>query len=166
MALPRSEYPRPDFLRETWLCLNGQWDFSIGESTFDRKITVPYACEAPLSGIGDKGFHKTVWYRRAFTLPAEMKGKRILLHFGAVDYICDVWVNDQHVCSHTGGQTSFEADITHTIRDGENTIQVKVWDDYLDPAMPRGKQYWTRCIWSVAILPPSSMTGLWSLSIS
>ena len=142
MSVPRSEYPRPDFRRELWLCLNGQWDFSIGESTFDKKITVPYACEAPLSGIGDKGFHKTVWYRRTFTLPEEMVGKRILLHFGAVDYICDVWINGQHVCSHTGGQVGFEADITEALLDGENTIQVKAFDDYADPSMPRGKQYW------------------------
>ena len=142
MTVPRCEYPRPDFRRELWLCLNGQWDFSIGESTFDKKITVPYACEAPLSGIGDKGFHKTVWYRRTFTLPEEMVGKRILLHFGAVDYICDVWINGQHVCSHTGGQTGFEADITEALLDGENTIQVKAFDDYADPSMPRGKQYW------------------------
>ena len=142
MMLPRSEYPRPDFRREQWLCLNGQWDFSIGESTFDQKIIVPFACEAPLSGMNDKGFHKTVWYRRTFTLPEQMLGKRILLHFGAVDYICDVWVNGTHVCSHTGGQTSFEADITEALQDGENTVQVKVFDDYLDPAMPRGKQYW------------------------
>ena len=142
MTVPRSEYPRPDFRRAEWLCLNGQWDFSIGADTFDRKITVPYACEAPLSGIGDKGFHKTVWYRRVFTLPGTMQGKRILLHFGAVDYICDVCINGIHVCSHIGGQTSFEADITHAVRDGENTVQVKVFDDYLDPAMPRGKQYW------------------------
>ena len=142
MSVPRSEYPRPDFRRELWLCLNGQWDFSIEESTFDKKITVPYACEAPLSGIGDKGFHKTVWYRRTFTLPEEMVGKRILLHFGAVDYICDVWINGQHVCSHTGGQVGFEADITEALLDGENTIQVKAFDDYADPSMPRGKQYW------------------------
>ena len=142
MAIPRSEYPRPDFRRENWLCLNGQWDFSIGEDTFDQTITVPFACEAPLSGIGDKGFHKLVWYRRTFILPQQMEGKRILLHFGAVDYICDVWVNGQHVRSHTGGQVSFEADITDAIHDGENTIQLRVWDDYLDITMPRGKQYW------------------------
>ena len=142
MTVPRSEYPRPDFRRAEWLCLNGQWDFSIEQNTFDQKITVPYACEAPLSGIGDKGFHKTVWYRRTFTLPERMLGKRILLHFGAVDYICDVCINGIHICSHVGGQTSFEADITHAVRDGENTVQVKVFDDYLDPAMPRGKQYW------------------------
>ncbi len=142
MTLPRSEYPRPEFRREQWLCLNGQWDFSMEEPSFDKKITVPYACEAPLSGIGDKGFHKTVWYRRTFLLPVQMQGKRILLHFGAVDYICDVWVNGDHICQHTGGQTSFEADITESLLNGENTIQVKVFDDYQDPSMPRGKQYW------------------------
>ena len=118
MSVPRSEYPRPDFRREQWLCLNGQWDFSIGENTFDKQITVPYACEAPLSGIGDKGFHKLVWYRRTFTLPEEMLGKKILLHFGAVDYVCDVWVNGSHVCSHTGGHVGFEADITEALLEG------------------------------------------------
>ena len=142
MPIPRSEYPRPELRRENWLCLNGQWDFSIGEPTFDQKITVPFACEAPLSGIGDKGFHKQVWYRRSFSIPWDMQDQRILLHFGAVDYICDVWVNGHHVCSHTGGHTGFSADITDALIDGENTIQVKVLDDYLDPAMPRGKQYW------------------------
>ena len=142
MTLPRSEYPRPDFRRDNWLCLNGQWDFSIGEDTFDKKITVPFACEAPLSGVHDTGFHKLVWYRRTFTLPQEMRGKRILLHFGAVDFACDVWINGAHVCSHTGGQVSFEADITEAIQNGENTIRVKVWDDYEDLSMPRGKQYW------------------------
>ena len=124
--LPRSEYPRPNFRREPWLCLNGQWDFSIGEKTFDRKITVPYACETALSGIEDKSFHKTVWYRRSFVLPEAMEGKRILLHFGAVDYICHVWVNSRYIRSHVGGQTSFEADITEALsKDGNNIIEVK-----------------------------------------
>ncbi len=121
--VPRGEYPRPSFRRDNWLCLNGEWDFSFDEKTFDRKIIVPYACETALSGIEDKGFHKTVWYRRRFVLPEAMRGKRILLHFGAVDYACDVWVNGQHVCSHIGGQTSFEADITETVdAAGDNTI--------------------------------------------
>ena len=141
--LPRSEYPRPDFRRDGWLCLNGEWGFSIGEPTFDRKITVPYACETRLSGIEDKGFHKTVWYRRIFVLPEDMRGKQILLHFGAVDYACQVWVNGQQVCSHEGGQTGFEADITHAVsQTGENTIVLKAEDDPQDLERPRGKQYW------------------------
>lgn len=157
--LPRSEYPRPNFRRENWLCLNGEWDFSMEERTFDRKITVPYACETQLSGIEDKGFHKTVWYRKTFSLPQQMQGKRILLHFGAVDYQCDVWVNGQYIRSHIGGQTSFEADITDAIAaQGENTIELKATDDYADLEMPRGKQFWE--LESKGIFY-SRTTGIW-----
>ena len=105
--LPRSEYPRPNFRRDNWLCLNGEWDFSMGERTFDRTIIVPDACETKLSGIEDTGFHKIVWYRKRFTLPEAMQGKRILLHFGAVDYRCDLWVNGTYIRNHIGGQTTF-----------------------------------------------------------
>ena len=75
--IPRSEHPRPDFQRANWLCLNGQWDFSFATDCFDRTITVPYACETELSGINDRGFHDTVWYRRNFRLPQVMEGKQI-----------------------------------------------------------------------------------------
>lgn len=157
--VPRSEYPRPNFRRDDWLCLNGEWDFSIGEKTLDRKIMVPYACETALSGIEDKGFHKTVWYRRKFTLPGEMGGKRILLHFGAVDYQCDVWVNGQYIRSHTGGQTSFAADITDAVdQTGDNTIELKAEDDYRDMEMPRGKQFWELNSRSIFY---SRTTGIW-----
>lgn len=142
-SLPRSEYPRPHFRRDNWLCLNGEWDFSIEEKLFDRKIVVPYACETQLSGIADTGFHKTVWYRKCFSLPEAMQGKKILLHFGAVDYACDLWVNGIYIRNHIGGQTSFEADITEAVHtDAENTIMLKVFDDYADLEMPRGKQFW------------------------
>lgn len=141
--LPRSEYPRPQFRRDNWLCLNGQWDFSFDEPVFDRQITVPYACETVLSGIGDKSFHKTVWYRRTFTLPRQMEGRQILLHFGAVDYSCRLWVNGTYIREHTGGQTGFFADITHALApQGENTILLRADDDYADLEMPRGKQFW------------------------
>lgn len=159
MSIPRSEYPRPQLRREPWLCLNGQWDFSIGEKTFDKTILVPYACETPLSGINDKGFHKTVWYRRSFLLPSSMAGKRILLHFGAVDYSCDVWVNGQYIRSHVGGQTSFSADITEAVRElGDNVIELKAEDDYQDLEMPRGKQFWELHSKSIFY---SRTTGIW-----
>jgi len=157
--LPRSDYPRPNFKRAEWLCLNGEWDFSIGQKSFDRKIIVPYACETALSGIEDKSFHKTVWYRRAFTLPEAMQGKRILLHFGAVDYICDVWVNGRYIRSHIGGQTSFEADITDAVAmNGDNIIEVKAEDDHADLEMPRGKQFWELTPRSIFY---SRTTGIW-----
>jgi len=139
--------------------LNGEWDFSIGEKIFDRTIIVPYACETPLSGIHDKGFHKTVWYRKSFTLPKEMHSKKILLHFGAVDYACDLWVNGTYIRSHIGGQTSFEADITHAIRSEDgNVIELKVFDDYSDLEMPRGKQFWELHSRSIFY---SRTTGIW-----
>ena len=129
-SIPRNEYPRPDFARENWMSLNGEWDFSIGSDSFDRKITVPFACESELSGVGDAGFHPVVWYRRKFSVPKAMQDKQLLLHFGAVDYSCRVWVNGVAVKEHVGGQSSFEADITQAIRWTEdNSLVVKVQDD-------------------------------------
>lgn len=157
--LPRSEHPRPDFRRDNWLCLNGEWEFSIGENSFDKKIIVPFACETALSGIEDKSFHKTVWYRKVFELPEQMKGKVVLLHFGAVDYACDLWVNGKFIRSHTGGQTGFGADITQVLVDSkENCIELKVYDDYDDLEMPRGKQFWELDARSIFY---SRTTGIW-----
>lgn len=142
-AIPRSEHPRPDFERGNWMCLNGEWDFSLDEKKFDRTIIVPFAFETELSGIGDKEFHKMVWYRKTFKLPERMKAKRVILHFGAVDYACDLWVNGTYIREHKGGQTSFSADITEAVAaDDENVIELKVFDDYEDMEMPRGKQFW------------------------
>lgn len=157
--IPRNEHPRPDFRRENWFCLNGKWDFSIGDKSFDQKIIVPFACETALSGIGDKGFHKVVWYRREFQLPKEMKEKVVFLHFGAVDYACDLWVNGIFQCSHIGGQTSFAVDITQALsRDMGNTIELRVTDDYEDLEMPRGKQFWELESRSIFY---SRTTGIW-----
>ena len=141
--IPRSEYPRPDFQRENWLPLNGEWDFSFDEPIFDWKILVPFACETKLSGIHDTSFHNAVWYRRSFSLPEPMHDRQILLHFGAVDYTCRLWVNDQFIREHTGGQCGFSADITDALTaSGENVIVLEVRDDPADLEMPRGKQYW------------------------
>ncbi len=141
--IPRPEYPRPDFQRENWLPLNGEWDFSFDEPIFDWKILVPFACETKLSGIHDTSFHNAVWYRRSFSLPEPMHDRQILLHFGAVDYTCRLWVNDQFIREHTGGQCGFSADITDALAaSGENVIVLEARDDPADLEMPRGKQYW------------------------
>lgn len=141
--IPRPEYPRPDFQREKWLPLNGEWDFSFDEPLFDQKILVPFACETKLSGIHDTSFHNAVWYRRSFSLPEPMHDRQILLHFGAVDYTCRLWVNDQFIREHTGGQCGFSADITDALNaSGENVIVLEARDDPADLEMPRGKQYW------------------------
>lgn len=141
--IPRPEYPRPDFQREKWLALNGEWDFSFDEPIFDQKILVPFACETKLSGIHGTSFHNAVWYRRSFSLPEPMHDRQILLHFGAVDYTCRLWVNDQFIREHTGGQCGFSADITDALNaSGENVIVLEARDDPADLEMPRGKQYW------------------------
>lgn len=141
--IPRPEYPRPDFQREKWLPLNGEWDFSFDEPIFDQKILVPFACETKLSGIHDTSFHNAVWYRRSFSLPEPMHDRQILLHFGAVDYTCRLWVNNQFIREHTGGQCGFSADITDALNaSGENVIVLEARDDPADLEMPRGKQYW------------------------
>lgn len=153
--IPRPEYPQPQFEREQWMTLNGTWEFDFddrnvglaenwgsGQRKFSRNILVPYCFESPKSGIGDTSFHPYVWYRRSFNLPPAWKGRRILLHFGAVDYRADVWVNGRHAGRHDGGHTPFRFDITELTQTGANTVVVRAEDYPTDRALPRGKQYW------------------------
>jgi beta-galactosidase/beta-glucuronidase len=142
MNTPRNEYPRPQFVRNEWMNLNGEWDFSFDTACFDKKIIVPYVYQSKLSGINIQEAHETVWYRKEFVLPENMLGKRIILHFGAVDYSCQVWVNDIFIKEHIGGHISFEMDITHALKEDSNTIVLKVDDSPSDLEIPRGKQYW------------------------
>ena len=158
MSIPRNEYPRPQFKRENWLCLNGEWDFSFDTDSFDQKIIVPYAHQTKLSGINIQEFHDIVWYKKVFELPQDMKGKNIILHFGAVDYYCQVWVNGTFILEHTGGHVGFEANITHALKDGENEIKLKVEDDASDLEMPRGKQFWEKTSRSIFY---TRTTGIW-----
>ncbi|MCC6293752.1 MAG: glycoside hydrolase family 2 [Bryobacterales bacterium] len=152
---PRAEFPQPQFEREQWLTLNGAWEFEFddanagvnerwqaGGRAFTKKITVPYAFESKLSGIGDTGFHPWVWYRRAVALPAGWSGKRVLLRFGAVDYRAVVWVNGELAGSHEGGNTPFGFDVTPLLKAGANTVTVRAEDIPTDEYQPRGKQYW------------------------
>lgn len=124
------------------MSLNGEWDFSFETDEFDLKIIVPYVYQSGLSGIGQNRACDVVWYRKTFVLPKEMRGKRILLHFGAVDYLCKVWVNGQHMTTHEGGHISFETEITEVLHEGENVITVMAEDKVKDLEMPRGKQIW------------------------
>ncbi|MFJ7217439.1 glycoside hydrolase family 2 protein [Amycolatopsis sp. NPDC098790] len=147
-------HPRPQLTRANWTDLCGEWEFahddaeaglnesrhSIG-AVFDRTITVPYPPESAASGIGDQGFHPVVWYRRTFTVDAG--DRRVLLHFGAVDYRASVWVNGHLVATHEGGHTPFSADITTELRDHESQVLVvRAEDRHDDPFQPRGKQDW------------------------
>jgi len=144
-------YPRPQLQRKTWYSLNGHWDFALdpdgrwcdaSEVHWSERINVPFAPEAPLSGIGFNGFFRTCWYRTRFELPPQEANERWLLHFGAIDTNATVWVDGSYVGRHDGGYTPFSFDITPFTRDGVCEIVVRAEDDPMDLAKPRGKQDW------------------------
>ncbi|HET9644753.1 MAG TPA: glycoside hydrolase family 2 TIM barrel-domain containing protein, partial [Burkholderiaceae bacterium] len=160
-------YPRPLLQRANWTSLNGRWRFAFdNEGCFTRpshipgwthEIEVPFPPESKASGIGDRGFHRKVWYERDIhVVPGN---DRVILHFGAVDYTARVWVNDRLVITHEGGHTPFWADITHLLHDsGEQRVTVLAEDDPHELTKPRGKQDWQ--------LEPHSIwyprtTGIW-----
>lgn len=151
MEIPRSEYPRPQFVRQNWLNLNGQWQFEIDQGcsgeirglhnegvALRNTITVPFCPESELSGIGYTDFIYGVWYKRTVTL-GKMCG-RTVLHFGAVDYHCRAFVNGTFVGEHKGGYASFAFDISKALREGENEITVFAQDDTRNRLIPSGKQ--------------------------
>jgi len=170
MHIPRPEYPRPQFERNSWYNLNGEWNFAFDDSNvgiksewyknpqFNDKIVVPYVYQSKLSGINKREFHDIVWYSKGFAFPEEMADKRIILHFGAVDYIADVWVNGLHCTSHEGGHVSFSCEITDLINQKENLIVVRVQDFSKDLSIPRGKQYWKPYSESIFY---TGTTGIW-----
>lgn len=152
--IPRPEHPNPQFFRKNWLNLNGQWQFAfdfgrsgldrklyLGDETqFDKRITVPFCPESKLSGIEYKDFMNAVWYRRCVTLSPEQTAGRTLIHFGAVDYECRVFVNGMEAGRHFGGYVSFSFDITAFVHAGENVIVVYAADDNRTGRQPAGKQ--------------------------
>jgi len=148
---PRFAYPRPQLQRPQWVDLNGRWRFLFDDARryghpsdipdWPLFIEVPFPPESQASGVGDTGFHFTCWYEREFEIAAE--GRRVLLHFGAVDYYARVWVNGHLVATHEGGHTPFWADITSALRaSGAQTVTVMAYDDPLELTKPRGKQDW------------------------
>ncbi len=152
----RNEYPRPDFVREDWMSLNGEWDFYGGGAK--RTIQVPFVCQSAMSGIGERIRQDQVLYERTFSVPETWKGKRIFINFGAVDYQCRVWINGQMAGGHTGGNTPFSLDITPLLNWKEERIRVEATDWLKDESIARGKQFWEeepRFIWYT----PS--TGIW-----
>ncbi len=143
---PLPEYPRPQMVRERWMSLNGEWEYAFSDSKvipekFDGAITVPFSPETFLSGVGRKlEAGRYLWYRRALTLPEEFRGRRLILHFGAVDQTADVWINGEHLASHVGGYLPFEADIKAAPGDGRLSVVVRVTDDTDGGFHTRGKQ--------------------------
>jgi len=137
-ALP--DYPRPQLVRKDWKNLNGLWDFGVGQDRkFDRKILVPYAVETASSGVMEH--HDRLWYRRSFTVPKGWTGKRLLLHFDAVDYESEVFVNGHSFGVHKGGYEPFAYDIARFINgDGPQELVVRVFDPTEAGGQPRGKQ--------------------------
>ncbi len=145
--MPLPDYPRPQLVRKEWLNLNGVWEFqpgvSAGESMPTGKplsstILVPYPPESALSGVMEH--HERLWYRRSFSVPGSWKGRNLLLHFGAVDYQCEVFVNGQSAGSHTGGYLPFSFDVTSHLKEGVNELVVRVFDPTETGGQPRGKQ--------------------------
>ena len=141
------EYPRPIMERGEWKNLNGLWQYAIVDKgartpqTFDGEILVPFAVESSLSGVQKRiDDTKELVYQRTFEVPSAWKGKQVLLHFGAVDWKADVWVNDVKVGSHTGGYVPFSFDITPALVAKSNKLVVRVWDPTDKSYQPRGKQ--------------------------
>lgn len=141
------EYPRPIMKRTDWQNLNGLWNYAITTAgsrlpeSYDGQILVPFAVESSLSGVGKQlGENKELWYQRTFSVPAHWHKQSVLLHFGAVDWKADVWVNNIKVGTHTGGFTPFSFDVTPALKEGTNELTVRVWDPTDKGAQPRGKQ--------------------------
>jgi beta-galactosidase/beta-glucuronidase len=164
--VPRGEYPRPQFSRPDWLCLNGDWEFEVdaADSGLERgllnrglrdRITVPFAPESELSGIGDTDFLETVWYRRSFAVPDSWGGRRVLLHFSAIDHDATVWVDGIEVVRHRGGWTPFTVDLGAV--EGQLRVVVRARDTHRGP-QARGKQ---SSEWANHACDYTRTTGIW-----
>jgi beta-galactosidase/beta-glucuronidase len=160
----RGEYPRPQMVRDIWMNLNGLWTYAITPASdgqpvsFAGNILVPFAVESALSGVGKTvGKDNRLWYKHSFTVPSNFKNKNVLLHFGAVDWRCEVFVNGKSVGQHEGGYDPFSFDVTAVLKkSGSQEIVVSVWDPSDEGPQPRGKQVKSpNSIWYTPV------TGIW-----
>lgn len=151
----KKDYPRPQFVRDSWQNLNGEWDFAFDDADCgeaqgwqhhvpaDRTIQVPFTYETKMSGIGDETVHNQVWYQKKIVVSKENLGTdHLLLHLEGADYLAKAWLNGVYLGSHEGGYARFTFDLTNAAVEGENWLVIKV-EDSLDDAQPRGKQRWT-----------------------
>jgi hypothetical protein len=175
------EYPRPQMVRQDWANLNGLWDYSIQPKEaaepegWEGQILVPFCVESALSGVMKKVTpQQAVWYRRTFSVHEGWSGRRVLLHFGAVDWEATVWLNGRQVGQHRGGYDPFSFDVTWALQEGKNTIVVRVWDPTDTSYQPRGKQVlkpggiWytpTTGIWQTVWLEPVPQSYVYGLQI-
>lgn len=182
--MPRPEYPRMQFQRSEWQCLNGPWTYQFDFSQsgmedslylsqgFKDHITVPFCPESPLSGVGFKNFIPAMWYHRTLSIPSSWQGQRILLHFGGVDYRTQIFIDGRQVAEHYGGAASFSVDITRFVKPGDShQLVLYVQDDVRSQLQPGGKQsrrlysyacFYTRVtgIWQTVWMEPVAMSGL------
>lgn len=189
-ALPRPEYPRPQFERTEWMNLNGDWtyQFDFGKSGLEKHlyestgfaehITVPFCPESSLSGVGHKDFIDAMWYHRTIDIPKSWDGKHIILNFGGVDYKSTIYINGKDVFTHYGGAASFKVDVTRFVKPGESAnLVVAVQDDVRSRLQPGGKQsrrfssyecFYTRVtgIWSTVWMEAVSKGGLKGVKIT
>lgn len=182
--IPRREYPRPQLVREAWLNLNGYWSYEFdpgksgvkrglaGSHGFSGKILVPFCPESRLSGVAHVDFMDAMFYHRKLEVPAEWRGRRIILHFGGVDYECEGYIDGKSIGCHWGGSSSFEFDITSLVTPGmEHDFVLRVGDDPRSAVQSIGKQSpeyhscgccYTRVtgIWQTVWMEPAAMAGL------
>lgn len=179
---PLKEYPRPIMKRDDWKNLNGLWDYSIQPAgsmqptNYDGKILVPFPIESSLSGVmKEVGGENELWYSTTFSVPGNWGKKDILLHFGAVDWRTDVWLNGVKIGSHEGGFDPFSFNITPFLNGKNATLTLRVWDPTSDAEQPRGKQqnkpegiYYTPVtgIWQTVWLEPVSKNHIENLKIT
>ena len=176
------EYPRPQMVRQDWLNLNGLWDLGItgkeaARATFKTRILVPFPIQSALSGVmRSVSENERIWYRRTFEVPRKWHERRLMLHFGAVDFEATVWVNGKEIGQHRGGYDAFSFDITDAVSlSGVNELMVSAWDPTDAGTQPRGKQVrkpegiWytpTSGIWQTVWLEPVCAAHITDLKIT
>lgn len=162
-------YPRPQFVRENWLNLNGEWNFifddqNIGETQKyynnfpkSRKIQIPFTYETKLSGINNQTIHENIWYQKNINIQSNPKKESIILYFEGSDFITKVWINGNYIGKNIGGYHRFSFDITNFLINGENNFTIKV-EDSLSKSQPRGKQRYKKESWKCWYV---QTTGIW-----